>query len=128
MDITVSSRHLTVGDKTKQYLSDKLSAVFDSKPIKISSVNVVLGLEKNRYSAEILVNMKKFNAEAKEESFDLYESIDNAVEKIETQVMRHLDKMQDHHRNLSMRDTATALKLETEDEEYEEEDFEEKAV
>jgi putative sigma-54 modulation protein len=123
MEIIVSGRHLEVEKETKKYIDEKLTAALDFKSLKISSVRVILDSQKNRFKAEIIVAMKQLSVEADEETYDLYESIDAAVEKIAKQVKRYVDKKQDHHKKPSMRDTVKALQLDLEKDE--EEDFEE---
>jgi putative sigma-54 modulation protein len=122
MDIIVSGRHLEVEKETKKYIEEKLTGALDFKSLKISSSRVILDMQKNRFKAEIIVNLKQLSVEATSETYDLYESIDAAVEKIGKQVKRYVDKKQDHHKKPSMRDTVKALNL---DLKKEEEDFEE---
>lgn len=97
MEIVVSSRHQHVSNETKQYVAEKIDAILENKTIKITSVKVVLDQQKNRYMAEVIVNAKNVDFEADAETFELYESIDTAVDKIDSQLSRYLDKKQDHH-------------------------------
>lgn len=124
MEIIVSGRHLEVENETKKYIDEKLTSALDFKSLKITSARVILDMQKNRFKAEIIVNLKQLSVEADAETYDLYESIDAAVEKIGTQVKRYMDKKQDHHKKPSMRDTVKALQLDLKKDE-EEEDFEE---
>ena len=55
-------------------------------------------MEKSRCKAEILVNMKNHDMEAVSETYDMYQAIDMSVEKIDTQIRKLIDKVQDHHR------------------------------
>lgn len=98
MEIIVSGRHVTVSDEMKEYVKQKLDAVLEGRPLKISSVRVILDVQKNRHKAEVIVHIKHHNLEADAETYDMYESIDAMVEKIEVQIFRYLDKVQDHHK------------------------------
>lgn len=104
MQITISGRHVSVTDAMKAHVESKLSSVLDVPQLKITSVKVVLDVEKNRCKAEILVNMKNHNFEADDESHDMYQSIDAAVAKIDHQISHLIDKLQDHHRNKNCKD------------------------
>lgn len=123
MEIIVSGRHLEVEKETKKYVEEKLASALDFKSLKITSARVILDMQKNRFKAEIIVNMKQLSVEADAETYDLYESIDTAVEKIGKQVKRYMDKKQDHHKKPSMRETVKALQLDLK--KGDEEDFEE---
>ncbi|MFA6102847.1 MAG: ribosome-associated translation inhibitor RaiA [Victivallaceae bacterium] len=97
--ITISGRHLTVTDAMKQHVEGKLKPVIESVPhLKITSAKVVLEMEKSRCKAEIIVNMKNHDMEAVSETYDMYQAIDMSVEKIDTQIRKLVDKVQDHHR------------------------------
>lgn len=98
MSIIVSGRHMQVTDAMKEYAESKLNAILEDKH-KITSARVVLNLEKTRHKAEVIVHGKGLNVEADFESYDMYESIDEAMEKIERQIDRYFDKKQDHHKS-----------------------------
>ena len=97
MEVIVSGRHVEVTDAMKEYAESKIRAVLETKH-KITSVRVVLNVEKTRHTAEIIVHGKGLDIEANYESYDMYESIDEVVDRIETQVKKHFDKKQDHHK------------------------------
>ena len=97
MSIIVSGRHVEVTDSMKQYAEEKLSAILENKH-KISSARVVLNVEKNRHKAEVIIHGKGLDVESDSESFDMYESIDEVMGKIERQLERYFDKKQDHHK------------------------------
>lgn len=97
MTIMVSGRHVSVTDAMKEYAESKLQAILEDKH-KITNVTIVLDLEKTRHKAEIIVHGKNLNVEADSESYDMYESIDDAISKIDRQISRFFDKKQDHHK------------------------------
>lgn len=97
MTIMVSGRHVSVTDEMKEYAEGKLKAILEDKH-KITNVKIVLDLQKTRHKAEIIVHGKNLNIEADSESYDMYESIDNAMNKIDRQISKYFDKKQDHHK------------------------------
>jgi putative sigma-54 modulation protein len=96
MQITISGRHVTVTDAMKAHIEGKLNGVLDVPQLKITSVKVVLDVEKDRCKAEVIVNMKNHTFEADDESRDMYQSIDAAIAKIDHQITHLIDKLQDH--------------------------------
>ena len=115
--ITISGRHLTVTDAMKQHIEDKLKPVIESVPhLKITSAKVILEMEKSRCKAEILVNMKNHDMEAVSETYDMYQAIDMSVEKIDTQIRKLVDKVQDHHRCKCSKEDSVEAEAETETE------------
>jgi putative sigma-54 modulation protein len=112
MNVIVSVRNGNISDTLKLYAENKAEAVLSDFP-KITSVRVVLDSQKSRYKAEIIVRGKNLNIEADNESFDMYDSIDAIMEKINTQLRRHLDKVQHHHKASKL---SPAVEEETEEE------------
>ncbi len=107
MQIIISGKNLMVSDLLKNYVDEKLGAVLQHPNLKITSARVVLEIEKIRNIVEITVNMKNHVFETKTESLDMYESIDAAVGKINSQIDRLLDRVQDHGRKAPLRDVIT---------------------
>ena len=97
MSIIVSGRHVEVTDSMKQYAEEKLSAILQNKH-KISSARIILNLEKTRHKAEVIIHGKGLDLESDSETYDMYESIDEVMGKIERQLERYFDKKQDHHK------------------------------
>ncbi len=98
MSVIVSIRNGNISDTLKQYAENKAKVIANDFP-KITSVRVILDCQKSRYKAEIIVRGKNLNIEADFESFDMYDSIDAVVEKTNTQLRRHIDKVQDHYKS-----------------------------
>ena len=97
MVISISGKHVSVTDEMKDYAEKKIRSIIEDKH-KINKTIIVLEVEKNRHIAEFIVHGKNINFEADFESFDMYESIDTAVAKIERQIEKYFDKKQDHHK------------------------------
>jgi putative sigma-54 modulation protein len=97
MEIIVSGRHISVTEAVKNYAKEKLESIL-SPYHKIGNVRVVLDVQKNRCKAEVIVHGKNLDVEADAESYDMHESIDAAIAKIDHQVTKYFDKIQDHHK------------------------------
>lgn len=97
MEISITGRHFDVSDTLKTYVSDQLNAMLSGYR-KLNNVHVVLEQQKSRAKAEIIVHGKNINFEADSETFDMYKSIDEAIAKIDTQLTKHFEKVQNHHK------------------------------
>ncbi len=102
MQIIISSRHGEVTQEMKEYAQGRLETVLNHDNLKISSARVVLDIHKDRHFVEIIVNMKQHTVEADVETEDMFLSIDKAVHKVERQIRKLLDKIQNHqHKSLA---------------------------
>ena len=97
MSVIISVRNANISDTLREYAETKANTVASDYP-KITSINVVLGSQKHRYKAEIIVRGKNLNIETDVESYDLYDSIDAVINKAGTQLRKHFDRVQDHHK------------------------------
>jgi len=111
MNLTISGHHLDVSPALREYVLTKLDRVtrhFD----QVVDINVVLSVEKlsekeRRQRAEVTMQLKGKDLYDEHASEDLYAAIDQLVDKLDRQVCRHKDRVQDHHH-------APAKRLETE--------------
>lgn len=97
MQITVTGRHMEVTDAIRDHAEEKITRELAEFP-RVESVHVILAIEKYRHIAEIVAQAPHhIHLESKEESADMYVSIDRAVEKLEKQLHKVWDKLlQDH--------------------------------
>jgi putative sigma-54 modulation protein len=107
MNLTISGHHLDVTPALREYVLTKLERVtrhFD----QVVDINVVLCVEKLsekelRQRAEVTVHLKGKDLYAEQASEDLYAAIDMLVDKLDRQVCRHKDRVQDHHHSAAKR-------------------------
>ena len=96
MQINVKGHQVEVTPALHDYTVGKLERVtrhFDN----LHELNVVLGIEKLLHKAEATMQLsgKKLHADAT--SNDMYAAIDTLVDKLDTQVRKHKEKVTDHH-------------------------------
>ena len=96
MNLSISGRNFPVTEALRQTVENSLQAVFEGKSLKITSATAVLSVEKSRCRADIVVMYKNHEAAASAEGFDMYKVIDDAVAKIDTQLVKFLSKVQTH--------------------------------
>jgi putative sigma-54 modulation protein len=75
-----------------QHKFDKLERHFD----KITSVNVIFDVEKLRQTAEATVLVSQGELHASAETQDMYNSVNELVEKLDRQLKKHKEKMRNH--------------------------------
>jgi len=103
MEIIISGRHLDISDDLRAYAEERLTRL-GQEYAKLTIARLVMEMERSWHLAEVHVTGKSLDLEADARSRDMYTSIDEAVAKIEKQLRRHLDKVQAHHRGLSLAD------------------------
>jgi len=94
-DVFVTFRHLEATPALKAYAEEK-AAKINKYFGGLNEVNVVLSLEKHRYTAEITLKAGRTTVNAREETNDMYSAIDLVVDKINRQIKKYKDKMKDH--------------------------------
>jgi putative sigma-54 modulation protein len=95
MQISITGHHVEVTEALRNYVMEKMQRIerhFD----KIANVHVVLEVEKLVQKAEATVQVNGANLFAQEESEDLYAAIDGMVDKLDRQVVKHKEKVQEH--------------------------------
>jgi putative sigma-54 modulation protein len=101
MNLTISGHHLEVTPALREYVLTKLDRVtrhFD----QVVDVAVLLTVEKNkekerRQRAEVTLHVKGRDIFVEHAAEDLYAAIDALMDKLDRQVVRHKDRVQDHH-------------------------------
>ncbi|GJL81539.1 MAG: ribosomal subunit interface protein [marine bacterium B5-7] len=96
MQISISGQHLDVTPALREHIEekiDKISHHFDH----LTSTHIVLQIEKNRHKAEANINARGVQFHAAGEADDMYAAIDAMVSKLDRQVLKHKEKVSDHH-------------------------------
>jgi putative sigma-54 modulation protein len=101
MNLTISGHHLEVTPPLRDYVVTKLDRVtrhFD----QVVDVNVLLTVEnlkekERRQKAEVTLRVKGRDIFVEHSHEDLYAAIDQLMDKLDRQVVRHKDRVQDHH-------------------------------
>lgn len=110
MQISVSARHgqLSEANKAKvQAKVEKLAKYFE----RLTSIGVTVDLENaDNVAVEILVSAEhKHDFVATDRAGELMAAVDNVMHKLEQQLRKYKEKVQDHHKSPGLRQTgATA--------------------
>ncbi len=107
MNLTISGHHLEVTPALRNYVTTKLDRItrhFD----QVVDVKVLLTVEnqkekERRQRAECNIHVKGSDMFAESSHADLYAAVDDLVDKLDRQVVRHKDRVQDHHHGAAKR-------------------------
>ena len=97
MQINLTGHHVEVTPALREYVTKKLARVvrhFDH----VTSVHVILTVEKQSRKAEATLHVAGADIFANASHHDMYAAIDTLVDRIDGQVRRHKEKLTDHHR------------------------------
>ena len=105
MNLTISGHHLEVTPALREYVTSKLERVtrhFD----QMVDVKVLLSVENQkekdkRQHAECTIRVKGNDLFAESAHEDLYAAVDDLMDKLDRQVVRHKDKIQSHDRTVA---------------------------
>jgi len=98
MQLNLTGHHVDITQSLRDYVNEKLVKLerhFDH----VTNVNVVLTVEKQQQRAEASVNVSKGQLFADASSQDMYAAIDALVDKLDRQILKHKEKLTDHHRS-----------------------------
>ena len=101
MNLTISGHHLEVTPALRTYVESKLDRItrhFD----QVVDVKVLLSIEnqtekERRQKAECNIHDKGSDMFAECAHQDMYAAVDELVDKLDRQVVRHKDRLQSHH-------------------------------
>ena len=102
MHIEISSRHATLGPETLAYIrekAEKLPKIFD----RLMEIDIAVDHHKNEWEVEILVSAEhKHDFVAKEQAPTPQAAMDLCVHKVEQQLRRYKEKVQNHKGEIPM--------------------------
>lgn len=105
MQINLSGHHVELTDALRNYVNDKFQRLerhFDN----VIDVHVILSVEKLRQQAEASLNLSGNQIFADSVDEDMYAAIDGLIDKLDRQVIKHKEKMKDHHKAEAAKRTA----------------------
>ncbi|MCE1171328.1 ribosome hibernation-promoting factor, HPF/YfiA family [Azovibrio restrictus] len=97
MNLQISGHHIEVTPALREYVESKLEPVI-SHFDRVTGVNVILSVEKLKQKAEVTVHVPGKDIFVESAEDDLYAAIDVLFDKLDRQVQKFKQKVQDHHR------------------------------
>ena len=105
MNLNLTGRHLEITPAIRAHVLDKLDKVkrhFDH----VIDVNVVLSVEKLRQKAEANVHLSGKTIFVECDDANLYVAIDDLIEKLDRQILKHKEKFSTRRHDESGKDPA----------------------
>jgi len=96
MQVNLTGHHVEITPALKDYLNNKMIRIerhFES----VTSIKCILTVEKLRHKAEAKVNVTGGTLYAEAVQDDMYAAIDGMVDKLDRQIVKHKEKLTDHH-------------------------------
>jgi putative sigma-54 modulation protein len=104
MNIKILGHHVEITPAMRSHLEDKLkkiSAHFDQVQNMTITLSINNEKEKDlRNHAEITLHLKGKDLFAEAHNADMYHAMDLVVDKLDRQVIKHKEKVQDHHHQI----------------------------
>ena len=102
MNLQLTGHHLEITPSIRGYVTSKLERItrhFDN----VIDVNVILSVDKlqQRIEANVHVRGRDIFCESIDEN--MYAAIDNLVDKLDRQIIKHKEKIVDHRSNVAAR-------------------------
>ncbi len=95
MQVSVTGHHVEVTDSLRVYVNEKFGKLkrhFDN----VTDVHVILTVEKLEQKAEATVQIRGAKLFAEDTREDMYQAIDNMVDKLDRQIIKHKEKTGSH--------------------------------
>ena len=95
MQLNLTGRHVEVTESLKDYVNTKFAKLerhFDH----INNVHVILDVEKLVQKAEATLHVSGGELFASTKHEDMYAAIDSLVDKLDRQIIKHIEKMTRH--------------------------------
>ena len=95
MEVVITGRRLAVTPALRLYVEDRARKL-ERYASKATKVSFILRVEKYRHLAEVSAHVNGFLLQAREETEEMYSSVDRAMEKIFKQLKRYKGKVTNH--------------------------------
>ena len=106
MNLKISGHHLAITPAIHDYLQDKLAKV--SRHFEqVMDVDIILSVDKLDQKAEAKVHLSGKDLFCESIDSDMYAAIDSLADKLDRAVLKHKEKLVDHHNQESIRRAAS---------------------
>lgn len=101
MHITVSGKHIDIGDALRSHVEDRLDAAVSKYFDRAVGATVVFSRDaRNFFKCDASVDLSTgLHAQAQAQADDIYAAFEQSVERIEKQVRRYKRRLKNHHQN-----------------------------
>ncbi len=96
MQLSITGHHINITSALRDYVDNKLERL-ERHFENVTDIHCILSVEKLRHKAEATVQVSGATLFADEVQKDMYAAIDGLIDKLDRQVKKHKEKIQDHH-------------------------------
>ncbi|GAB4144780.1 MAG: hypothetical protein Tsb009_16650 [Planctomycetaceae bacterium] len=104
MQVAITCRHGKINEDVREQIrrkSEKLLTYFE----RVTEIDVTVDFQKDRVRVEMLVDTEhKHNFVAHDEGEDVLSTFDRTLHKMEQQIKKYKEKLQDHRRDIPLKD------------------------
>ena len=97
MQIDLTGQHVDITPPLREYVNSKLERL-TRHSAQVLDIHVILSVEKLRHTAEATLRLNGGSVFADATEEDMYAAIDALTDKLDRQVKKHKQKLNDHHR------------------------------
>lgn len=97
MQLEITGHHLEVTDSLNHYIREKAERLmrhFD----QVINIHFILEVQKLRHKAEASLHVSGSHIFADASASDMYAAIDSLTDKLDRQIVKHKEKLKNHHR------------------------------
>lgn len=94
-NMMVTGRHVLVTDSMKDYAMDKVSRI-ERFTDRILDVMITMDVQKLEHRADIVMQVNNLKIKSSAATSDMYVSVDQAVDKLEKQLLKYKRRLKDH--------------------------------
>jgi len=91
----ITGRHLVITPALRQHIESRFERLVRYE-VKLSHLEVILGVSKLQHSAEVVCTMQGRRIQAKASTQEMYATIDQLVDRLSTQIRKHKERQADH--------------------------------
>jgi len=95
VQLTVTGRHVEVTEALRRYIDNRVRRL-ERYGLKLDEAQVVLGVEKYRHTAEIILTLNGAVIQGKESTTEMYASIDRVFDQMRRRVRKRKEILSDH--------------------------------
>jgi len=98
MQLDITGHHIDVTPLLKNYIKEKVTRLkrhFD----QVLNIHVILEVQKQSHKAEASLHISGNHIFAVAKGEDMYAAIDLLADKLDRQIIKHKEKIRNHHRN-----------------------------
>ena len=97
MQISVTGQNFDITPAIRSYVEEKFARL-ERHFEHMTNVHVILRVERERQCAEASVHVNRADLFAETEHADMYAAIDGLVDKLDRQIKKHKERLQNHRR------------------------------